>query len=41
MYGSKPGYVSTNFARRPRWTDDLTLERGLGAILFHANFHER
>lgn len=31
--GSKPGYVSSSFWRRPRCTEDLTLDRLLGGIL--------
>lgn len=31
--GSKPGYVSSSFWRRPRCTEDFTLERLLGGIL--------
>jgi hypothetical protein len=33
MKGSKPGYVSSSFWRRPRCTEDLTLDRLLGGIL--------
>lgn len=33
MYGSKPGYDSTKFWRKPRCTEDLTLDFVLGAIL--------
>lgn len=31
--GSRPGYVSSSFWRRPRCTEDLTLDRLLGGIL--------
>lgn len=33
MKGSKPGYVSRSFWRRPRCTEDLTFDRLLGGIL--------
>lgn len=33
MKGSRPGYVSSSFWRRPRCTEDLTLDRLLGGIL--------
>lgn len=33
MNGSRPGYVSSSFWRRPRCTEDLTLDRLLGGIL--------
>jgi hypothetical protein len=33
MNGSKPGYVSSSFWRRPRCTEDLTFDRLLGGIL--------
>lgn len=33
MKGSRPGYVSSSFWRRPRCTEDFTLDRLLGGIL--------
>jgi len=33
MNGSKPGYVSSSFWRRPRCTEDLTFDLLLGGIL--------
>lgn len=33
MYGSNPGYVSSSRCRRPRCTEDFTLERLLGGML--------
>lgn len=38
MYGSNPGYESKKFWRRPRWTDDLTLDFVLGAMLLHCQY---
>lgn len=35
MYGSKPGYESRKFWRKPRCTEDLTFDFVLGAILLH------
>lgn len=34
MKGSKPGYVSRNLLRRPRWAEDLTLDLEPACILY-------